>query len=79
MSIPTSIATGIKNTHMSILTCTAMNIPMSIRTNTHMAKTPMLITMTIQKSTVLTNMDIQLIKLKSTGIPIKLSIFWSGY
>jgi hypothetical protein len=36
-----------------------------------MAKTPMPITMTIQKGTVLTSTDIQLIKLKSTAIPIK--------
>jgi len=36
-----------------------------------MAKTPMLIIMNIQKSTVLTSTDIQLIKLKSTAIPIK--------
>jgi hypothetical protein len=71
MSIATSIATGIKSTHTSIPTCTAMNTLMNIRTNTHMAKTPMPITMTIQKGTVLTSTDIQLIKLKSTAIPIK--------
>jgi hypothetical protein len=56
---------------MSMLTCTAMSTLMNIHTNTHMEKTPVSITMNIQKNTVLMSIVIRAIKVKRTAIPIK--------